>query len=127
MSIVASSVLPLDRIRWIGAATCLALILANLFSSRCSGLSDLIVTRVFAGLGSGILVWITTSVIVRVAKPEQTAGTFLTIQTLAQAVLAALLALLVIPFGGWAWGFVAIAVCLLLPSLFITHLPAEQS
>ena len=98
----------------------------NLASSQCSGFGDLVVARVIAGLGSGVLIWVTTSLIVRVQRPERLAGVFLAVQTLAQAGLAAFLALVIVPGGGWSWGFGTLAAMVLLPSIFIALLPAKM-
>ena len=123
---IASSVFPLNRFRWIAMATSLLLSTTNLVSSQSSGLNDLIAFRVVAGLAAGVLVWVTTSLIVRVQHPERIAGVFLAFQTLAQALLAALLALVIVPIGGWSGGFGAMAIVVLLPSLFVMYLPAAM-
>ncbi len=123
---IASSFLPLNRFRLIAVTTSLVLFAANLVSSQSSGFSDLIAARVIAGLGSGVLVWVTTSLIVRVGAPERTAGVFLAVQTLAQAILAAVLALVIVPYGGWSWGFGSVAVLVLMPSFFVALLPAKM-
>jgi predicted MFS family arabinose efflux permease len=66
--------------------------------------------RTLCGLAEGVLVWVTTCFIVRTAAPDRLAGVFLTTQTLAQAAMALLLAVAVIPYSGWQGGFVALAV-----------------
>jgi predicted MFS family arabinose efflux permease len=123
---IAGSIFSLNRFRLIAVLAGLVVIGANLMSSQSVGFADLLSARVIAGLGTGALVWITSSLIVRVRNPERTAGVFLAVQTLAQAVVAAILALLIVPGGSWSWSFAALAVFVAVPSLFVAYLPAKM-
>lgn len=123
---IAGSIFALNRFRQIGIFASLAVVVANLASSQCGGFGDLIIARIVAGLATGTLVWITTSLIVRVRSPERTAGVFLAVQTFAQAIVAAILALVIVPAGSWSWSFLALAVLVAVPCLFIANLPPKM-
>ncbi|WAC71762.1 MFS transporter [Roseateles sp. SL47] len=91
----------------------LAAVLAAVFDLATTQLhGDLAIglVRAAAGVSEGLLVWSTTAVIVRSARPERLAGLFFVIQTLAQAASGLLLAHLVIPAAGWRGGFQMLAV-----------------
>ena len=72
---------------------------------------------------SGILIWITIAMIARSPTPERWAGIYLTIQTLAQFVLAAALAAWVISRSGANGGFVALAVLCVISAVAALALP----
>ena len=98
------------RLPAITLATAVLLSLIDLLTVRLNGDVAFATTRALAGLLEGVLVWVTTSVIVRTATPDRLAAIFLASQTLAQAAVAALLASVVIPSSGWPGGFVVLAV-----------------
>ena len=98
------------RLPAITRVTAVLLSLLDLLTVRLNGDVAFAATRALAGLLEGILVWVTTSVIVRTAIPDRLAAIFLASQTLAQAAVAALLASVVIPSSGWPGGFVVLAV-----------------
>ena len=108
--IVGNTFLSPARLPAITAVTAALLSLVDLLTLRLNGDVPFTAVRALAGLLEGILVWITTSVIVRTRAPDRLAAIFLASQTLAQAVVAALLASLVIPNGGWPAGFAVLAV-----------------
>ena len=122
----ASSVLPLNRFRIVAVISSLIVGAANVFAGFSGGFGDLMLTRVFAGFGSGVLVWVTTSLIVRVDHPERLAGIFLAAQTLAQAAFAALLALAIVPSGGWSLGFTVLGLLVVAPCLLVGWLPNQM-
>ena len=123
---IAGSIFGHNRFRLVAVFASLIIVGANLASTQSGGFGDLLIARLIAGLASGVLVWITTSLIVRVRNPERTAGIFLTVQTLAQAIVAAFLALLIVPGGSWAWSFSTLAAVVAVTSLFIAFLPAKM-
>ncbi len=88
--------------------------------------------RALCGLAEGVLVWVATCTIVRSAAPDRLASIFLVAQTLAQAAVAALLAVVVIPYGGWQAGFAVLAAITVLTLLLLpllspgAALPAES-
>jgi DHA1 family inner membrane transport protein len=102
--------------------TAAPLALLDLLTARLTGDGAFGATRAFAGLLEGILVWVTTSVIVRTPTPDRLAAVFFVTQTLAQAAAAALLASVIIPITGWQGGFamlgvVSLALLVLAPAL----------
>jgi hypothetical protein len=94
----------------------------------------LFLVRAAAGLPEGVLLWVTISLIARAPTPERWAGAFLTAQTSAQFMMAALLAAFVLPAAGVDGGFWAIAAlciagmgaALLLPPA-LAPLPADAT
>jgi hypothetical protein len=114
-----------ERLRAIGVISAFALAALNVATIWASG-ETVTLLRALAGVPSGILIWITIAMIARSPTPERWSGIYLTIQTLAQFVLAAALAAWVISRSGANGGFVALAVlcaicafaALLLPDRF---------
>lgn len=80
-------------------AACLGHALCNLGSLWVSG-GELIALRGLTGLFAGVMLWGTISMIARSARPERQSGVFVTSQTLAQLVLAAVLPMTVMVQGG---------------------------
>ena len=78
------------RLRAINVGACVALALANFMGMATSGFG-FVASRALAGMASGVLVWIAVVMITRARSPDRAAGVFLTVQTLAQAGLAAVL------------------------------------
>ena len=87
------------RLRLIGAAGAIGLALVNLLCTQADDLT-LMVLRGAAGGLEGVLLWIAISMIARTVTPERWAGVFFTGQTLAQLLLAIVLAQLVVPRFG---------------------------
>ena len=112
--LLANALLPLSRMRLITIVACLLTVLFDLASTRLDGDIAFTLVRTLAGLSEGALVWVTTSVIVRAALPDRLAAIFLVVQTLAQAAVAAVLASVVMPLGGWSAGFATLAALTLL-------------
>jgi hypothetical protein len=104
-----ASLLKPARIRAINAGACAALALFNVGSLYSSG-AAFAASRALAGIASGFLVWIAVVVITRARAPDRIAGIFLTVQTLAQAALAAVLPLTVMLRWGVNGGFAALAI-----------------
>ena len=98
-----------ERLRAIGAISALALAALNVATVWASG-ETVTLIRALAGVPSGILIWITIAMIARSPTPERWSGIYLTIQTLAQFILAAALTAWVISRCGANGGFVALAV-----------------
>jgi len=123
--ILGDALLPLARLRSITLVAALVVALLDLATARLAGDAPFAAVRAAAGLAEGVLVWVTTCVIVRSAAPDRLAGIFLVAQTLAQAAVAAVLAMAVIPRGGWQGGFVVLAGLSLLPVGLMRALPAS--
>ncbi|WP_426400836.1 MFS transporter (plasmid) [Ralstonia sp. R-29] len=102
---------------WLRSATIVAGLTAaafDLLTTRASGDSMMLAARACAGLAEGLLIWGTTGVVVRSANPGRVSGIFFVAQTIAQSLLGAALANLVIPRTGWQGGFATLAVLSLL-------------
>lgn len=112
--ILGDTLLPLARLRLVTVVAALLTALFDLATLWVGGDAGFTAARVAAGLSEGVLVWVATCVIVRTAAPDRLAGIFLVVQTMAQAAVAAGLAITVIPRGGWQAGFVALAIASLL-------------
>ena len=83
-----------------------------------AGDAYMVLVRLLEGLTEGVLTWVAIGVLVRSANPERLGGGFVALQTIFQALLAAALALLVIPKLGWQGGFTVLAAIKLSPLLF---------
>lgn len=97
------------------AALCAAAL--NLLSTTCSGDVALLAMRALTGLAEGGLVWGTTAVVVRSANPPRMGAVYFVVQTLAQALLGAVLAHGVIPAWGWPGAFQVLAVTCLMAAV----------
>jgi hypothetical protein len=117
---LSASLLPARRLRAINAAGCLALALANGLSMLTSGYG-FVASRALAGIAAGFLVWIAVTMITRARAPDRVAGIFLTVQTLAQAALAALLPLTAMIKWGVNGGLAALGLFALasIPASFL--------
>lgn len=107
--IFGNSVLPLTRMRGVAVFAALLTALLDLLTMGLNGDVSFASVRALCGLAEGVLLWVATCSIVRSAAPDRLASIFLVAQTLAQAAVAAILALLVIPRGGWQAGFAVLA------------------
>jgi hypothetical protein len=121
---IAGSMLKASRLKlWaIGALAALALIDAITPFTRGEAVT---LARALAGAPSGILVWITISYIARTPTPERWAGVYVTAQTLAQFLVAAVVSAFVIARWGADGGFVSLSVLCVLNALVIFWLPAS--
>jgi hypothetical protein len=111
-----------ECLRAIGVISALTLAALNVATVWASG-ETVTLIRALAGVPSGILIWITVALIARSPTPERWAGIYLTIQTLAQFVLAAALAAWVISRSGANGGFVALAVLCIVSAVASLALP----
>ena len=107
--IVGNTMLSPGRLSGVTVVAGILVALLDLVTMRLNGDATFILVRALAGLVEGVLVWVTTSIIVRTAAPERLAAIYLVVQTLAQAAVAALLAAVVIPKAGWPGGFATLA------------------
>lgn len=121
-AILGNSLLSPRRLSLTTVVAALLVALLDLLTMRLDGDTSFIVIRALCGIAEGVLVWVTTCVIVRSAAPDRLAGIYLVIQTLAQAFIAAILAWAVIPMHGWQSGFgvlagLSLALLILAPAL----------
>jgi len=107
--ILGNSLLSPRRLSKTAVIAALLAALFDLLTMRLDGDTAFAVVRALCGLSEGVLVWVTTCVILRSAAPARLAGIYLVVQTLAQAAVAAVLAWTVIPRAGWPGGFAALA------------------
>ncbi|TAJ72439.1 MAG: MFS transporter [Phenylobacterium sp.] len=96
---LAAAFLKPDRVRLKMTAVCLAHAAAMFATAWTSGVG-VIVMRGLAGICAGLMLWMAISMITRAARPERASGVFVTVQTLAQLVLAAALPATVVPQFG---------------------------
>ena len=101
------------RLRLIAVGASLSLAALNVAATFAAG-AALMVLRGVTGCVEGVLLWITVGMIARTVTPERWAGAFFTAQTLAQLLLALLLAFVVAPRFGANGGFLSLAGCSLL-------------
>ena len=118
--------LPPKRLKLIGAATSLALVVAD-FASMRAHFGDVMVIRTLAGVPEGILLWITIGMIARTATPERWAGIFFTALTAGQLAIALLFALWVMPAYGADGGFAGLALASLAGIAVAFALPSSYA
>ncbi len=111
-----------EHLRAIGFISALALAALNVATVWSNG-ETVTLIRALAGVPSGILIWITIAMIARSPTPERWAGIYLTLQTLAQFLLAAALTAWVVARTGANGGFVALAAICLVSALAALLLP----
>jgi hypothetical protein len=93
--LVAGSALRPRRLRFYGVAAGLVVLAADLLATLCSG-TVIIADRAVAGIAEGLLVWLPACMIARSHRAAFWAAIFITIQTFAQLVYAALVSLFVV-------------------------------
>jgi len=86
--------------------------------------AQMLALRAAAGVPSGILVWITISLIARAPTPERWAGAYVTTQTLGQLLVAIVLSAFVMTRFGAAGGFIGLAVVCAINAIAIFWLPS---
>lgn len=121
---LAGALLPARHLRGIGLIAGLALAAIDVATMPASGFTVTLL-RGAAGIPSGLMMWLTISMITRSPRPEQWSGLFLTVQTLAQFLLSSFLAALVIGRWGADGGFLALALMSLLAAGAALISPAE--
>jgi hypothetical protein len=108
--ILGNLLLPAARARVVALYVTLLVAAIDMVTGRLQGDVAFTAVRALAGIGEGVLVWVTTSLIVRSTAPDRLANVFLVVQTLAQAGVAALMAMFVMSLGGWVAGFQTLAL-----------------
>jgi hypothetical protein len=120
----AGAVMRPARLKLIAIAALTALALIDALTPQARG-EMVTLARAAAGAPSGVLIWVTISMIVRSPTPERWSGAYLTVQTLAQFLLATFLTALVVPRYGADGGFIALAIFCLVNVAAAFLLPAE--
>lgn len=113
----------LGRLRALTAVAALGIVALDAWTPWVQGDGGIALVRAAAGLAEGLLLWVTTAVIVRSGHPARVAGVFFVAQTAAQAVLGLALARWLIPAYGWQAGFGALATAGAIPLLLVGSLP----
>lgn len=121
---VSGAALKTERLKLIAVTMAVALTVLNAVTPNFSG-DMIIVIRAVAGIPSGVLMWLTIAMIARTPTPERWSGVYLTVQTLAQLLMSALLGPVMKTYGadaGW-WALAAFcaataAFALLSPNRF---------
>jgi hypothetical protein len=111
-----------EQLRAIGAISAMVLAALNVATLWASG-ETITLIRAFAGVPSGVLIWITIAMIARSPTPERWSGIYLTIQTLAQFLLAAAITAWVVSRSGANGGFVALAALCVISAVAALALP----
>lgn len=86
---------------------------AAMFATTLTTGPGVIVTRAAAGACAGVMLWLAIGVIARASHPERASGVFVTVQTFAQLLLAAVFPATVMPH----WGVNGALICLATISL----------
>ena len=113
---LAAAFLKPDRVRLKLALACVAHAGAMFGTCLVSGVA-VIAMRGAAGVFAGLMLWAAISTITRAQRPEHLSGVFVTVQTLAQLVLAAVLPATVVPWFGINGALEALGVISLLTAI----------
>jgi len=97
----------------------------DLVTANVAGDGPLTAARALAGLAEGLLLWGAVSLIVQGPAPDRVAGVFMVVQTLAQALMAAALAYLILPDRSVHAGFVFLGMLTASSVLFVVWLPGR--
>ena len=106
---MAGAWLKAERLKLIALVSGLVLALLNVLTIKTTG-EMITLVRAAAGVPSGLMIWVTIGMISRAPRPERWSGIYLTVQTLAQFLLAAALTAWVVGRWGANGGFLALAV-----------------
>jgi hypothetical protein len=121
---VAGAVLRPVKLRWWAIGASLALALIDAITGGETGYA-IVANRAAAGVAEGVMLWIPVSMIARSVTPDRWSGIFLTVQTLAQLGLSALLPMTVMIHYGATGGFMAMAAAAVLSALVGLAVPAS--
>ena len=122
-STLAAAVLAPRQLRAACIAAGLALALGNYFTPVARG-ETVTALRAMTGAAGGLLIWITASMVARSAAPDRWAGIYLTIQTLAQLVFAAIMSSWINPSHAVQGDFGLLAVAGLVCAIASVALPS---
>jgi hypothetical protein len=120
---LAAALLPPRRLRAIGIAASLSLALGNWLTPLVVG-ETVTALRAVTGAAGGFLIWVTACMIARSAAPGRWAAVYLTIQTLAQFIFAAVMASWIEPRWAAQGNFALLAVAGLVCAAASLALPA---
>ncbi len=123
---VSGAALKPAQLKLIGIAASLILAAIDLATPFVAG--DVItLIRGLAGLPSGVLMWITIALIARTPTPERWSGVYLTVQTLAQFVVATILSATIVPSFGSDGGWFALGCLCLVTAVVALAVPTQYA
>jgi hypothetical protein len=97
------------RLRSIGVAVGLVLLMANLATTYLSG-TGILLARGVAGLAAGVYLWFLVCLLTRANSPARWTGVYLVVQSVTAVGLSALCGAVIIPRFGVSGGYAALAV-----------------
>jgi predicted MFS family arabinose efflux permease len=121
---LSAALLPPRHLRPIGVAASVVLALGNFATPAVMG-EAVTALRMLTGAAGGLLIWLAASMIARSASPERWAGIYLTVQTLAQFIFAAVMATWIAPAHATRGDFSLLAVAGVVCAMVSLALPAS--
>ncbi|MDG2520325.1 MFS transporter [Caulobacter segnis] len=119
---LAAAFLPTRRMRLVLSLAAIAHAAVNLACIPAVG-GGLIALRGLTGALAGLMLWSCVAMIARSRRPERLAGAFVTVQTLAQLAVAAILPLTAMALAGAAGGFASLAFLSILTAAIVWRGP----
>lgn len=110
--VVSDTILSVSAHRLVAIVAAFAVAGLDVATLAVTGDGAILVLRAAAGLLEGALIWVATTTIIRTREPDRTAANFAVMQTVAQAVVAASMAKIVVPALGWQGAFMLLAILL---------------
>lgn len=123
---VSGAVLKPAQLKLIGIAASLILAAIDFATPFVAG-DAITLMRGLAGLPSGVLMWITIALIARTPTPERWSGVYLTVQTLAQFVVATILSATIVPSFGSDGGWFALGCLCLVTAVVALAVPTQYA
>src|SRR5690606_8431035 len=123
---VSGAALKPAQLKLIGIAASLILAAIDFATPFVAG-DTITLMRGLAGLPSGVLMWITIALIARTPTPERWSGVYLTVQTLAQFVVATILSATIVPSFGSDGGWFALGCLCLVTAVVALAVPTQYA
>lgn len=123
---LAGAMLKPQMLKMIAIISSLALAGIDLATPYVQG-DTITALRGLAGVPSGILIWVTTALIARSPTPERWSGVYLTVQTLAQFIVATLLSTFVMQTYGSDGGWIGLAAFCVLTAVVALFMPGSYA
>jgi hypothetical protein len=121
---LAGAALKPERLKFMAIVSALLLAAIDAATPFVKG-DTITLMRGAAGIPSGVLMWITVALIARSPTPARWSGVYLTVQTLAQFVMATVLSATVAPAFGADGGWMALAGFCVVTALVAFALPSR--
>lgn len=119
---LAGAVLKPVRLKLIAVVMALVLAALDAATPMMEG-DNITLIRGLAGLPSGVLMWVTIAMIARTPAPERWSGAYLTVQTLAQFLLATAISVAVVATWGASGGWIALAGFCVVTAIIAVFVP----